>query len=108
MLHVLAFWFWHPMDEGTGSTCSATNHTGCGYAGWSGWLGSFLTSLPGWFIALAMFLRVHNCHEPRCLKRGALTHQASGTKWCHDHAPDELRDAHPKPHHHWKEKIHAQ
>lgn len=60
MLHLLFSggffngWFWHP------------DRTGNGYNSWSGILGSFLFSLPGWVFGLIMWLRHKNCHVKGC------------------------------------------
>lgn len=67
----LPHWFWHPLDEGTGSTCSAINHTGCGYAGWSGAFSDIgEISTLGIFVAMVSLLiglyRKHNCHVAGC------------------------------------------
>lgn len=43
---------------------------GDGYQFWSGIAGSFLTSLPGWLVAGAMFLRHKNCHVKGCYRPG--------------------------------------
>lgn len=77
---------------------------GKGYQFWSGIAGSFLTSIPGWLVALWVYLRSQNCHEKGCFKRGALQGGA-GTKWCHNHAPDEVKQAHPKRHTHWPDEF---
>jgi hypothetical protein len=45
--------FWHPLH-------------GNGYQFWSGIAGSFLTSLPGWLVAIGLMARKHNCHVKRC------------------------------------------
>ena len=43
---------------------------GDGYQFWSGIAGSFLTSLPGWAIAICLYLRHHNCTQKGCLRLG--------------------------------------
>lgn len=89
MIHALLFnvWFFHPLDEGTGSTCSAINHTGCGYAGWSGILGSFLTSVPGWIVAIVVFLYARNCHVRGCWRLQWHEHPDHGHPVCRKHHP---------------------
>ena len=71
LTHFLAhYWLFHPMDTGKGSTCSSTDHSGCGYAGWSGWMGSVFWSIPQWILLLFLWARHHNCHVKGCLRRG--------------------------------------
>lgn len=66
--------YFHPLATGNGSACSATNHSGCGYAFWSGIAGSFvtgfLTSLPQWMLISGLFLWHHNCHVKGCWRFG--------------------------------------
>ena len=50
-------YFFHPLN-------------GNGYQFWSGIAGSFLTSLPGWGVALYLFTRSHNCHVKGCWRFG--------------------------------------
>jgi hypothetical protein len=85
------WWLWHPMREGRGSTCSATDHSGCGYAGWSGWMGSVLWSLPGWAALGFGLLRAKNCHVHRCWRLSWHEHPDHGHPVCRVHHPDGYR-----------------
>lgn len=74
MLH--AAWFvWHPLH-------------GDGYQLWSGILGSFLTSVPGWLVAFWLFLRTHNCAAPWCLRLGKHPTADGHHRLCRRHHPD--------------------
>lgn len=84
-------YFWHPLNEGAGSTCSATNHTGCGYSLWSGIAGSFVASIPAWLCAFALYLVHHNCHRHRCLRLSWHPHPSDGHPVCKRHHPHHPR-----------------
>lgn len=82
-MHIFAasFWlhaFWHPLH-------------GDGYQFWSGIAGSFLTSLPGWAVALALFLRQRNCHVYRCWRLSWHPHPDHGHPVCRHHHPHDAR-----------------
>ena len=57
-------WLWHPLGQCAGTHAEVIRCKS--YNFWSGVSGSFITSLPGWCVALALFLRHHNCHEHGC------------------------------------------
>jgi hypothetical protein len=83
-------WFWHPLAEGANSTCSKTNHTGCGYGFWSGF-GSDISeiTLVGAVIALlGAFWRNHNCHVTGCWRLSWMPHPVHGHPVCRKHHPD--------------------
>lgn len=64
----LPSWLWRPLAEGSGSTCSTVNHTGCGYAFWSG-VGSDIGEITLVTALVATMLglyRHHNCHVAGC------------------------------------------
>ena len=77
-------WFFHPLS-------------GDGYQFWSGIAGSFLTSIPGWFIAITLMLRQHNCHVKGCWRRGhidpAVHHPACKNHHSHGHLLGEAPSA---------------
>jgi hypothetical protein len=83
---IVAGWFFHPMRNGDG------------YNFWSGIAGSFLTAIPGWAVAVFIYIKAFNCRQPGCLRVGPHHHAPSGTRWCGHHMPDDMRNAHPKPH----------
>lgn len=64
-------WIFHPLH-------------GEGYQFWSGIAGSFLTSLPGWFVAIIVSARHKNCHHKRCWRLGH-NHPKFGWPACKDH-----------------------
>lgn len=68
---IFAHWFFHPLR-------------GLGYQFWSGIAGSFLTSLPGWFAALAIYLTHHNCQKKGCWRMGH-PHPKNGHPACRHH-----------------------
>ena len=62
---------------------------GDGYQFWSGIAGSFLTSLPGWGVALAIFYRHHNCGQKRCWRLGH-AHPEHGRPVCKKHYHNDI------------------
>lgn len=73
---LFAHWLFHPLH-------------GNGYQFWSGIAGSFLTSLPGWLVALALFLRHRNCHVHRCWRLSWHPHPEHGHPVCKRHHPHD-------------------
>lgn len=68
---------------------------GDGYQFWSGIAGSFLTSLPGWIAAGAIFFRHHNCGHPWCPRLGH-AHPDHGRPVCRRHFHSDLAAPSPK------------
>ncbi len=68
-------YFWHPLTNGPG------------YNLWSGILGSFLTSLPGWFLGIGLFLYHRNCHVHGCKRLAWHPHPDHGHPVCKKHHP---------------------
>jgi hypothetical protein len=74
-------YFWHPLRNGPG------------YNVWSGIAGSFLTSIPGWFIALYVWIRGQNCHVHGCWRLQWHEHPDHGHPVCrrhHPHSDDDI------------------
>lgn len=95
---VLPAWFWHPVAS---QVCRAVYKTptqvrDCiSYNAWSGILGSFLVSVPQWFIAGALIGRHHNCHHKGCWDLGH-KHPVYGWPACKEHwheVPDHIDTA---------------
>lgn len=98
-----AGWFWHPLAEGKGSTCSATDHSGCGYALWSGSLSDVaeITLITAVLASLAAWWRKHNCHVHRCWRLSWHPHPGHGHPVCSKHHPyGQGRGDHLHPRHH--------
>lgn len=89
-------YFWHPEATGTGSTCSAVNHTGCGYSLWSGISGSWVTTaiqmLLTWAFLLVLYYQHHVCHKEGCWRISWHTHPEHGHPVCKKHHPDNPKD----------------
>lgn len=107
MLYLLiasgADWLWHPLAEGHGSTCSATDHSGCGYSFWSGALGDIglVTLVFGGGAFFATWWRKHNCHVRGCWRLQWHAHPGHGHPVCARHHPyGQGRGHHLKPEHH--------
>jgi len=111
MIHVLAFWGWHPLGVCPVSLGSAAREQCLGYNFWSG-IGSDLQeiALPATIIGALLWLRhfLHQhfeCHEEICKR---LTyHKVAGTPYraCWFHHPVLCQHPHRKvPLHH----IHAE
>lgn len=85
VLIISSHWFFHPLG-----TCPAGQAgLGCkGYNFWSGIAGSFLISLPNWFIAGFLFFRHTNCHAPWCPNVGKYPLEGTPFKLCKKHHPD--------------------
>lgn len=86
--HIWNWWLFHPMREGTGSTCSATDHSGCGYAGWSGWMGSVFWTIAAFSLGYA---KAKNCHVQRCWRMSWHPHPEHGHPVCKAHHPHGRR-----------------
>ena len=83
-------WFWHPLATGAGTTCSATNHTGCGYAFWSGF-GSDIgeVTIVGGLITIVLGVWTkHNCHVHGCPWLSWHPDPEHGHPVCKKHHPD--------------------
>lgn len=82
-------WFWHPLAEGNNSTCSKTDHSGCGYGFWSG-SGSDIAEITIFFSAgafLGMWWRKHNCHVNGCPRLEWQPHPVHAHPVCRKHHP---------------------
>lgn len=92
----LPHWFWHPLAEGHGSTCSAIDHSGCGYALWSGILSDVgeITLVSALLAVVATFWRHHNCHVHRCWRLSWHPHPEHGHPVCRVHHPDHKQIHH--------------
>lgn len=99
---LVAPWFYHPLGR-----CAGTPHQQMlceGYNSWSGIFGSFLTSLPGWLVALGIYYRHHNCAALGCPRIGK--HQTADglhklCRRCHPDLPDHklsLAEIHERHH----------
>lgn len=86
---VFGGYFWHPLRLGDG------------YNAWSGVLGSFLFSLPGFAVAIAVWWRTHNCHVQGCWRLQWHPHPGHGHPVCAVHHPyGQGRGKHLKAEHH--------
>jgi hypothetical protein len=100
---LLASWLWHPLAEGHGSTCSAVDHSGCGYSFWSGVAGDIaeLTILTALLASLLAWWRKHNCHVQGCWRLSWHPHPGHGHPVCRKHHPyGQGRGAHLRPEFH--------
>ena len=84
---LLTVWLWHPLGYCPYPHRAAAYVQCRSYGFWSGAAGSFLTSLPGWFVALGVYLRAHNCHQPRCPRLSWHPHPEHGHPVCKHHHP---------------------
>lgn len=79
-MHALAAgWFWHPLRLGNG------------YDFWSGIAGCFIWSVPGWIVAIVVYLRAHNCHVRGCPRLSWAAHPDHDHPVCCVHHPDGCR-----------------
>jgi hypothetical protein len=87
VLIALPAWFWHPLGYCTGTPSQVV---ACkGYNLWSGIAGSFLTSLPGWAVALLVFMHQRNCHVKGCWRFSWHPHPDHGHPVCKPHHPHD-------------------
>lgn len=82
MFGVFSGYFFHPLH-------------GDGYQFWSGIAGSFLTSIPGWIVAAALFLRHQNCHVKGCYRRGHIDPAVHAPACRHHHSLGHLHGSAP-------------
>lgn len=102
-------WFWHPLAEGANSTCSKTNHTGCGYGFWSG-VGSDISEITlvgAVFALLGAFWRNHDCHVIGCWRLSWMPHPVHGHPVCRKHHPDGQGRGEPLKAEHHTLEAHA-
>ena len=86
-------WFWHPLRLGSGSACSAINHTGCGDAFWSGF-GSDLgevTLITAILASAYGAYRHHACHVDGCWRPGHTDPKVSAPACPRHHSLGHLR-----------------
>lgn len=99
--HAHGFWPWLEHHSGV------DNLAGPWYGFWSG-IGSDIGELTLVIAAITVtyhIVRHLNCHAKGCKRVGRIKDPESGTLWCFDDAPAELKAKHPHRHIHWPEEF---